>query len=146
MGSLAEQDRWQLMRRVFHEPQALRPGQTNDEVTREAAARFGAIAAGIEARGVAPDVAAHALMQMLFCLFAEDVGILPSGLFTDLLKIGTKRPDAFAQQAACRRDRSLRSSRRGTTPRAWPRGRCRRILPRTAGPGSRGAGKDRVGW
>jgi hypothetical protein len=37
-------------------------------------------------------------MQLLFCLFAEDVGLLPKGLFTDLLALGEKRPEAFAAQ------------------------------------------------
>jgi hypothetical protein len=36
---------------------------------------------------------------LVFCLFAEDVGLLPRGLFSDLLALSVKRPDAFPPQA-----------------------------------------------
>lgn len=69
-----------------------------EEVTVEAAARFGELAARLEARGQEPHRVAHFLMQLLFCLFAEDVGLLPKGLFTNLLALGARRPEAFSSQ------------------------------------------------
>jgi type II restriction/modification system DNA methylase subunit YeeA len=88
-----------LLRAVFHEPHTLKPGASPAEVTEQAAARFGTLAAGLYARGVEPRRAAHYLVQLVFCLFAEDVGLLPRGLFSDLLALGVKRPDAFPPQA-----------------------------------------------
>ena len=86
------------LRQAFYEPDALKPGTTTEAVTKAAAERFGALAAGLHARGVDPHRAAHYLVQLLFCLFAEDVGLLPKGLFTDLLALGARRPEAFTAQ------------------------------------------------
>ncbi len=87
-----------ILRAVFTNPEALRPDVTPAAVTEEAAARFGALAAGLHSRGVDPQRAAHFLVQLLFCLFAEDVGLLPRGLFTDLLTLGARRPELFPGQ------------------------------------------------
>ena len=57
----------------------LRPDTTPEAVTKEAAERFGHLSASLQARGVDPHQAAHCLVQRLFCLFAEDVGLLPRG-------------------------------------------------------------------
>jgi hypothetical protein len=38
-------------------------------------------------------------MQLLFCLFAEDIGLLPQGLFSQLLSFGAKRPADFPREA-----------------------------------------------
>src|SRR5687768_4675039 len=62
-----------ILRAVFTDPNRLRPEHTPEGVTKEAAERFAAIAAGLHARNVAPQHAAHYLVQLLFCLFAEDV-------------------------------------------------------------------------
>lgn len=91
LDSLVEPSGYELMRDVFTEPLRLRPGLTKEQVTLEAAARFGSLAAGLERRGESPDVVAHALMQLLFALFAEDVGILRGGLFTRLLELNRER-------------------------------------------------------
>jgi hypothetical protein len=87
-------DKLAILRNAFYEPDALKPGTTTDKVTEAAAARFGKLAAALHGRGVEPHRAAHFLVQMLFCLFAEDVGLLRRGLFTDLLALGAQRPDA----------------------------------------------------
>jgi type II restriction/modification system DNA methylase subunit YeeA len=41
---------------------------------------------------------AHFLVQVLFCLFAEDVGLLPRGLFGRTLAGASKLPERFTQQ------------------------------------------------
>jgi hypothetical protein len=85
----------QKLTALWTDPEALRPLVTPDVVTKEAAAKFGAIAASLRDRGHAPQAIAHYLMQLLFCLFAEDTGALPRGLFTELLKFGAKQPVRF---------------------------------------------------
>ena len=67
-----------LLRAVMSEPEALRPRQTPDEVTELAAARFADIARSMQERGHEPEDVAHFLNRVLFCLFAEDVGLLPA--------------------------------------------------------------------
>ncbi|MDQ3695223.1 MAG: class I SAM-dependent DNA methyltransferase [Chloroflexota bacterium] len=84
-----------LLRNVFRDPAALRPGETTAEVTVAAAARFGELAASLTARDHDPGQIAHFLMQLLFCLFAEDIGLLPKSLFTHLLTFGARRPARF---------------------------------------------------
>ena len=84
-----------LLRAVMSEPEALRPRQTPDEVTELAAARFAVIARSMQERGHEPEAVAHFLNRVLFCLFAEDVGLLPKRLMTDLIASRRDDPEAF---------------------------------------------------
>ncbi|MFQ5589870.1 MAG: class I SAM-dependent DNA methyltransferase, partial [Phycisphaerae bacterium] len=81
-----------LLRRVFADPASFRPDVTAELVTREVAERFGHLAQALRSRGNDPHVAAHFLMKCMFCLFAEDVGLLPENLFTKVLKGYRKEP------------------------------------------------------
>ena len=83
---------------VWTDPNLLRPDTTPEAVTKEAAERFGHLSASLQARGVDPHQAAHFLVQRLFCLFAEDVGLLPKGLFKDLLARSVRQPERFASR------------------------------------------------
>jgi hypothetical protein len=80
---------------LFTNPDLLRPERTIDSVTEEAAARFGKIATALQARGEDPHQTAHFLVQLLFCLFAEDVTILPRGLVSQMLAFTAKNPAQF---------------------------------------------------
>jgi type II restriction/modification system DNA methylase subunit YeeA len=84
-----------VLRALWTDPSSLRPDTTPEAVTREAAERFGKLAASLYARDVGPQRAAHFLVQLLFCFFAEDVGLLPRGLFTDLLTRSVRQPERF---------------------------------------------------
>jgi len=84
-----------LLRALFTAPETLRPGQTIAQVTEEAARRFATLADGLRGRGAPPDDAAHFLTQLLFCLFAEDVGLLPRDTFTDVVRRAVARPERF---------------------------------------------------
>jgi hypothetical protein len=85
------------LRRVFTDPWSFQTGTRREAVTQEAAARFGRLATALRARDVDPLRAAHFLVQILFCLFAEDVGLLPDGLFGRVLAMGAARPAIFTQ-------------------------------------------------
>jgi len=74
-----------LLRHAFENPEALRSSQTASQVTEEAARQFARLAQLLRKYGADPHAAAHFLIRLLFCLFAEDVGILPDGLFTKLV-------------------------------------------------------------
>ena len=84
-----------VLRAVMSEPEALRPRQTPDEVTELAAARFAVIARSMQERGHEPEAVAHFLNRVLFCLFAEDVGLLPKRLMSDLIASRRDDPEAF---------------------------------------------------
>ncbi|MFW6106985.1 MAG: class I SAM-dependent DNA methyltransferase, partial [bacterium] len=75
-----------LLRRVFTDPDSFRPDVTAERITREVADQFGMLAGSVQQRGHDPQTVAHFLMKCMFCLFAEDVQLLPSRLFSHLLK------------------------------------------------------------
>jgi hypothetical protein len=88
----------ETLRRVFTDPDSFRTGPEREKVTQTAAARFGQIAQTLHTRGHEPRQIAHFLVQILFCLFAEDTGILPRGLFTKLLTFAAAHPAQFTAQ------------------------------------------------
>lgn len=75
----------QTLRWVFTDPEKLRPVKSLAAITEEAAGQFGALAETLRGRGLAAQPVAHFLIQCLFCMFAEDEGLLPRGIFTKLL-------------------------------------------------------------
>lgn len=95
---LAEPRNIEIMRAVFHNPEALRPGRTSIAVTQEAAKHFAEIAAALRDRGLDPGAVAHFLDRILFCLFAEDIGLLPDMVFSRLVEKSGREPERFGKQ------------------------------------------------
>ena len=87
-----------VLRAMFDDPERLLPARTTAQVTEAAAKEFAALAENLRRFGTAPAVAARLLMRLLFCLFAEDIGLLPGGLFTRLTVATRGRPAAFAER------------------------------------------------
>ncbi len=88
----------QRLRDLFYAPDAFRAPQTTKQVTEEAAKEFARLAELLRRWGEEPQTAAHFLIRLLFCLFAEDIGLLPNGLFSKLIERAHMRPQAFVQQ------------------------------------------------
>ena len=86
------------LRAVFTDAAAFRAPKTTEEVTQEAAAEFARLADLLRRFGADPGEAAHFLIRLLFCLFAEDTGLLPEDLFTRLIQGTRRQPAAFAGQ------------------------------------------------
>ena len=82
-----------LLRRVFTDPGSFKPTITPEVVTEEVARQSGKLAQRLRDRGHKPHDTAHFLMKCLFCLFAEDVGLLPEHLFERLLASRRVNPD-----------------------------------------------------
>lgn len=76
----------QLLKKVFTNPEDLKPTETIESVTREAAEKFAKLAKNLRDYGETPQDVAHFLIRLLFCLFAEDIGLLPEKLFPRLLE------------------------------------------------------------
>lgn len=70
---------------LFETPDKFHPGRTIAQITEEAAGKFADLAQSLNTRGHSPQQVAHFLNQCLFCLFAEDAGLLPEKLFERLL-------------------------------------------------------------
>lgn len=84
-----------VLRLVFTDPAKLKPGLTTEQVTEKAAAQFSQLAKSLRDRGVDPEKGAHFLMRLLFCLFSEDIGLLPGKLFTRLVNSNLHKPVDF---------------------------------------------------
>jgi type II restriction/modification system DNA methylase subunit YeeA len=99
LEDLLVEDTRRLLKRAFAEPEALKPGVTRKELTEQAAAEFAELAQSLHTRGYQPQRVAHFVNKVLFCLFAEDIGILPPRLFTRLLEAAAKKPGRFQEMA-----------------------------------------------
>lgn len=86
LKDMAEPKSLALLRRAFTDPESFRPKITTEAITQEVAAKLGQVAEGLRKRGHDPHDTAHFLMKCMFCLFAEDVNLLPKKLFTSLLE------------------------------------------------------------
>jgi hypothetical protein len=73
------------LRWLFSDPEQFRPARTVQDITAEAAGRFADLAQSMTGRGFAAQNVAHFLIQCLFCMFAEDIGLLPGKLFQRIL-------------------------------------------------------------
>ena len=76
----------EIMRSLFFEPAKLRPDATSEAITQEVAQRLAQIAQGLRKRGLDPMEVARFLDRIVFCLFAEDVGLLPKKLFSQIIE------------------------------------------------------------
>ncbi|HMT21203.1 MAG TPA: class I SAM-dependent DNA methyltransferase, partial [Promineifilum sp.] len=82
----------EVLRRVFFDPDSFMPEKTRENITRATADTFLTVAEALRqhqqltGEAYTPEQRAHFLIRLLFCLFAEDLGLLPDGLFTQLVK------------------------------------------------------------
>jgi type II restriction/modification system DNA methylase subunit YeeA len=100
LDDLLQPAKLDVLRRAFTNPYTLRAKQTPEQVTQQAAAEFARLAEDLRKYRDAPssDVIAHFLIRLLFCLFAEDVGLLPAHLFSRLIERTKGKSAAFRQQ------------------------------------------------
>lgn len=84
-----------VLRAILSDPEELRPRDEATSLTAEAATRFARLAVGLSKRYDEPLEIAHFLDKVLFCLYAEDAGVLPKGLFSRLITSGIGDPSSF---------------------------------------------------
>ncbi|MBK1641475.1 hypothetical protein CKO12_06215 [Chromatium okenii] len=97
LESLHDPAQVQLLKWAFSDPEQLRPTRTTAALTEAAARQLGALASALCERGHPPLQVAQLCQQILFCFFAQDIGLLPNHLFTKLLESGQQRPAYLAQ-------------------------------------------------
>lgn len=83
------------LRNAFHSPSDFRPNRTRETVTKETADIFHAIVSDMEKRNADQVKLARYLNQIVFCLYAEDAGLLNDNLFVETLKRLYHRPADF---------------------------------------------------
>ncbi len=90
----------QKLRWLFDDPIRFKPGRTVLDVTEAAAGQFASIASSLQMRGHDPQKVAHFLIQCLFCMYAEDVGLLPEKLFQRVVEKSAESPEKLAGRLA----------------------------------------------
>jgi type II restriction/modification system DNA methylase subunit YeeA len=108
-----EPKNWRVLRALFTAPESLKPVRTTAEVTEALAAHIAEIAKSLQKREAVEltDAKTRAEMnfaqrknlriarflnRLVFCFFAEDTGLLPPDLFSNLLKLGLDDPHHLA--------------------------------------------------
>ena len=84
---------------AMSDPERLQPGETRQTLTERAAATFATLAQSLRERGHEPQAVAHFVNRLVFCMFAEDVGLLPDNMFTRMLEHARRQPGDFAALA-----------------------------------------------
>lgn len=104
---------WRVLRALFSNPESLKPVRTTAEVTEALAGHIAEIAKSLQKREAVEltDARTRAEMnfaqrknlriarflnRLIFCFFAEDTGLLPPDLFSNLLKLGLDAPHHLA--------------------------------------------------
>ena len=96
-------DHLDILRDMFHAPERLHPRRQAEQVTQDAAKAFEKIADNMRQWDAEPERIAYFLTKLVFCLFAEDIGLLPpafdspDGIFTHIVEHSRKRPGIFQQ-------------------------------------------------
>jgi SAM-dependent methyltransferase len=85
LKDLEREDIRERLRLIWTNPAALDPAKVSAEVTREIAGYLAELAKSLEQEKHDPEVVAQFLTRCLFCMFAEDVGLIPDHAFTELL-------------------------------------------------------------
>src|SRR5690606_35787276 len=91
----------QQLRDLFEAPERLHPRRNAEQVTADAAAVFQIIADNMRSWEAESERIAHYLTKLVFCLFAEDVGLLPVGprgdvgIFSEIIERTRTNPTQF---------------------------------------------------
>jgi len=97
LDDLIDERNLAVLRAVFFDPDRLKPEKTTQRITEDAAERITQIATSLRERGIDAQQVARFLDRVVFCLFAEDVGLLPDQLFTRLVAKAHGDPKVFAR-------------------------------------------------
>jgi methylase of polypeptide subunit release factors len=100
-SDLLDEAKLAILRDVFFNPENLNPSQHREQITRDAAKHVAEVFDSLVVGGrVEPHQAAWYLMRIVFCLFAEDVGLLPRGLIGRMANDNRNRPARFGAMMA----------------------------------------------
>ena len=100
LDDLADASTRDRLKWAFSDPDRLRPGETRQSLTERVAASFASVAQALRERGHDPQVVAHFVNRLVFCMFADDVGLLPDHMFTRMLRHARLAPERFTELAS----------------------------------------------
>ena len=113
-GAIRDKLKW-----AFSDPERLRPAQTRHMLTEDVAETFVTVAQTLRERGHDPHAVAHFVQRLVFCMFADDVGLLPAHMFTRMLEQARRAPADFADLASDLFRAMAYGGRIGFEPVAW---------------------------
>ncbi len=119
LDDLADAATRDMLKWAMSEPERLRPGETRQTVTERAATTFATLAQALRERGHESHSVAHFVNRLVFCMFAEDVGLLPNNMFTRMLEHARQQPEEFAELARDLFGAMSTGGRIGFEPVAW---------------------------
>lgn len=99
LDDLIDGDARERLKRAFTDPEHFKPSKTRQALTEETAKEFAGLAQRLRDRGHDAGQVAHFVNQLVFCMFAEDVGLLPDNLFTKMLDLCRSDAASFAEHA-----------------------------------------------
>ena len=95
LEDLIDGDARERLKRAFTEPEFFKPAKTRQALTEETARDFAGLAQRLRDRGNEAHQVARFVNRLVFCMFAEDVGLLPDNLFTRMLERARAKPESF---------------------------------------------------
>lgn len=99
IADLTEPETLAVVKRIFNDPEWFNTGKSRDDVIKETASLFQAVSNDMTGSGYGHHELAQYLNQIIFCLYAEDAGLLPDGAFTGLVVNQRREPDRFRRGA-----------------------------------------------
>ena len=75
------------------------PGKLSDSIASPVAQSFATLARALRERGHDAQAVAHFVNQLVFCMLADDVGLLPGQMFTRMLEQARRAPALFVDHA-----------------------------------------------
>jgi hypothetical protein len=93
LDDLADPKNLAILHAAFFDPEKLRTGRTREKLTKEAADKFQTISDSLQHRNPDREAVAHFVNQLVFCFFADSVGLLPHGVWRKLLEAASRKPE-----------------------------------------------------
>ena len=113
-GAMRDKLKW-----AFSDPERLRPSETRHMLTERVAETFVTVAQTLRDRGHDPHAVAHFVQRLVFCMFADDVGLLPAHMFTRMLEQTRLSPADFVELASDLFGAMASGGRIGFEPVEW---------------------------
>ncbi len=100
LEELTDSRKLRRLKWAFTDPEQLKPGLTRQTLTEQAAAEFARLAQRLRDRNHPSQRVAHFINRLAFCMFAEDVDLLPGKMFGRMLDGPARSPIDFEALAS----------------------------------------------
>lgn len=97
LSTLDTTEHLDILRAVFHDPEMLKPGAIRETITTRVASRIAELAQILRDRGLDAHRVARFLDRIVFCMFAEDIGLLPKQTSARIAENSKGDSEAFSE-------------------------------------------------